>query len=90
MITPEDSTQILIFEQQRQELERKNNTEFPRSSYPKQVEIYTNMKKYHERLQAYVAEVSARNTPSLDLLIEIKELSRKAEALKTKMKKHII
>ena len=89
MISPEDQTKLLIFEQQRKELERKVADEFYRASYPKQVEFYAKIKKYCEALQEYTVEVSRKNPAPLDLLIQVKELVRKAEALKLKMKKHI-
>ncbi len=89
MISEEDATKLIIFEQQRKELERTINSEFNRSSYPKQVEIYANMKKCFDNLQVYAKEISQRSPPALDLMIELKELLRKTEALKTKMKKHI-
>ncbi len=90
MITPEDSTKILVFEQQRNELERVINLEFYRSPYPTQVEFYARIKKYCDALQEYAQEISRRNPAPLDLLIPVKELVRKAEALKLKMKKRIV
>ena len=90
MITEEDQTKLLILEQQRKELERTIQLEFYRSPYPKQVEFYAKIKKYNDTLQAYASEISKRNPAPLDLLIQIKELVRKAEALKLKMKKRII
>ncbi len=90
MITPEDSTKILIFEQQRKELEREVNDKFYQSSYPKQVEFYARIKKYYDAVQEYAKEISQRNPAPLDLIIQVKELVRKAEVLKLKMKKRIV
>ncbi len=89
MITEEERLQLLNFNQQRLELEREAKAEFYRSTYPQQVKFYKNVRDYVDRLQAYAIEVSKRNPVPLDLIIELRELTRKAESLKIKMKKHI-